>query len=78
MRLDRYISASGAASRRKGKDIILDGRITVNGEIVTDPARNVDSECDKVLLEGIPLVINSEKRFKISSEKIMPFQGKRL
>jgi len=53
MRLNRYISASGAASRRKGEDIIRDRRITVNGEIVTAPARNVDSECDKVLLDGI-------------------------
>jgi 16S rRNA U516 pseudouridylate synthase RsuA-like enzyme len=34
MRLNRYISASGAASRRKGENIIRDRQIAVNGEIV--------------------------------------------
>jgi len=65
MRLNRYISASGAASRRKGEDIIRDGRITVNGEIVTDPAHDVNPESDIVTLDGIPLVINPEKRYYI-------------
>ena len=65
MRLNRYISASGAASRRKGEDIICDGRITVNGEIVTDPAHDVNPESDIVTLDGIPLVINPEKRYYI-------------
>jgi 23S rRNA pseudouridine2605 synthase len=65
MRLNRYISASGAASRRKGEDIIRSGRIKVNGEIVTDPARNVEPGRDTVLMDGKPLVINPEKRYYI-------------
>jgi len=65
MRLNRYISASGAASRRKGEDIIREGRITVNGEIVTDPAHDVNPESDIVTLGGIPLVINPEKQYYI-------------
>ena len=65
MRLNRYISACGAASRRKGELIICEGRIAVNSEIVTDPARNVDPEKDSVTLDGLTLVINPEKRYYI-------------
>lgn len=65
MRLNRYISACGVASRRKGEAIIREGKIAVNGETVTDPARNVDPDRDRVTLDGLPLVINPEKRYYI-------------
>ena len=34
MRLDKYLSEAGAASRRALKSIIRAGRVTVNGETV--------------------------------------------
>ena len=63
MRLNRYLSASGAASRRSGETIIRDGRVTVNGEIVSDPARQVRPGEDRVSLDGVPLVIGRLKRY---------------
>ena len=65
MRLNRYISVCGAASRRKGESIIRAGRVAVNGEIVTDPARNVNPESDKVTLDNEPLLVNPEKRYYV-------------
>ena len=65
MRLNRYISVCGAASRRKGEVIIREGRVAVNSEIVTDPARNVEPGKDSVTLDGFTLVINPEKRYYI-------------
>ena len=65
MRLNRYISACGAASRRKGEVIIREGRVAVNSEIVTDPAHNVVPGKDRVTLDDLPLVINPEKRYYI-------------
>src|SRR5919204_3272989 len=54
MRLARYLAHSGAASRRAAEKLIADGRVTVGGEVVTDPARDVD-ESSAVALDGNPL-----------------------
>jgi 23S rRNA pseudouridine2605 synthase len=42
MRLSRYLAHGGVSSRRGAEDLIRDGRVTVAGEVVTDPARDVD------------------------------------
>ena len=34
MRINKYIASCGVASRRKAEEIILDGRVTVNGKLV--------------------------------------------
>src|ERR671935_823248 len=53
MRLARYLAHAGAASRRAAEKLIADGRVTVGGEVVTDPARDVD-EASAVALDGEP------------------------
>ena len=42
MRLAKYLAHSGVASRRTSESIIADGRVTVDGAVITDPARDVD------------------------------------
>ena len=42
MRLAKYLAHSGVASRRRAERLIADGRVKVGGEVVTDPARDVD------------------------------------
>ena len=42
VRLARYLAHGGVASRRAAEGLIRDGRVTVGGEVVTDPARDVD------------------------------------
>ncbi|WP_028063308.1 pseudouridine synthase [Solirubrobacter soli] len=42
MRLAKYLAHSGVASRRASELIIADGRVTVDGTVITDPARDVD------------------------------------
>src|SRR5690349_2952244 len=42
MRLAKYLAHAGVASRRASEKIIADGRVTVAGKTVTDPARDVD------------------------------------
>src|SRR3954467_2965186 len=44
MRLVKYLAHSGVASRRRAEELIAAGRVTVAGERVTDPARDVDHE----------------------------------
>jgi 23S rRNA pseudouridine2605 synthase len=42
MRLAKYLAHAGVASRRTSETIIADGRVTVDGALITDPARDVD------------------------------------
>jgi 23S rRNA pseudouridine2605 synthase len=54
MRLARYLAHAGIASRRASEALIGSGRVAVAGEIVTDPARDVD-EGRAVTLDGRPV-----------------------
>jgi 23S rRNA pseudouridine2605 synthase len=42
MRLAKYLAHAGVASRRGSEAIIADGRVRVDGRVVTDPARDGD------------------------------------
>ena len=44
MRLAKYLAHAGVASRRAAEEIVRAGRVTVGGEVVTDPARDVDDD----------------------------------
>ena len=51
-RLDRFLSEAGVESRRKLKDIIRAGRVTVNGEICAAPEQKIDEQTAVVALDG--------------------------
>jgi 23S rRNA pseudouridine2605 synthase len=51
MRLAKFLAHSGVASRRAAEEIVAAGGVTVDGEVVTDPARDVD-ESRRVELDG--------------------------
>jgi 23S rRNA pseudouridine2605 synthase len=55
VRLAKYLAHGGVASRRKAEEIIAKGLVTVEGEVVTDPARDV-GEGDDVRVNGAPVV----------------------
>jgi 23S rRNA pseudouridine2605 synthase len=42
VRLAKYLAHAGVASRRASESIIADRRVTVDGAVITDPARDVD------------------------------------
>ena len=46
MRLAKFLAHGGVASRRKAEEIIAKGVVTVGGEVVTDPARDVEAGDD--------------------------------
>jgi len=54
MRLAKYLAHCGVASRRRAEELIAAGRVTVAGERVTDPARDVD-ESSGVAMRGRPV-----------------------
>jgi 23S rRNA pseudouridine2605 synthase len=51
VRLAKFLAHGGVASRRKAEEIVAAGRVTVDGEVVTDPARDV-GEGDDVRVDG--------------------------
>ena len=51
MRLAKYLAHAGVASRRSAETLIAAGRVTVDGALVTDPARDVGEE-NAVALDG--------------------------
>src|SRR5271166_4097663 len=54
MRLVKYLAHAGVASRRAAERLIAAGHVTVKGQIVTDPARDV-GEASGVALDGRPV-----------------------
>ena len=54
MRLAKYLAHAGVASRRASEQLIADGRVTVGGTVVRDPARDVDGGSE-VAFDGEPV-----------------------
>ena len=55
-RLQKVLARTGVGSRRVCEDLIVDGRVTVNGEVPV-LGRRVDPEVDVIELDGVPLPI---------------------
>ena len=60
MRLNKYLSRSGVASRRKSDELIKMATTTVNNEIVLDPAFEVGKN-DEIRYDGKLLKIDNQK-----------------
>ena len=54
MRLAKFLAHAGVASRRAAEELIRAGRVSVRDEVVTDPARDVDSS-SRVAVDGEPV-----------------------
>ena len=62
MRLAKFLANSGVSSRRAAEGIVRAGRVTVGGEVVTDPARGIDPAQaagggEAVAVDGRPITL---------------------
>jgi len=55
VRLQKFLADSGVASRRASEQVILDGRVTVNGQKILTLGTKVDPVHDRVTVDGQPL-----------------------
>jgi 23S rRNA pseudouridine2605 synthase len=60
-RIAKMIARAGLASRREAEQWIADGRVAVNGEVITSPALNI-SPNDRVSVDGKPLPMRERTR----------------
>ena len=65
MRLAKYLAHGGVASRRLSERIVEQGRVTVAGEVVTDPARDV-GEGDDVRVDGSPVGVEPREVWAVN------------
>ena len=52
VRLQKYLANSGIASRRKSEELILGGKVSVNGKVVTELGTKIDPEKDEIKYNG--------------------------
>jgi 23S rRNA pseudouridine2605 synthase/23S rRNA pseudouridine2604 synthase len=55
IRLQKFLSAAGVCSRRRGEDLIRAGRVTVNGQVVAELGAKVDPDKDRVSVDDQPV-----------------------
>ena len=55
MRLQKFLSAAGVCSRRRGEEYIGQGRVTVNGETVSQLGSKVDPSGDRICVDGVEI-----------------------
>lgn len=51
-RLQKYLASCGVASRRKAEELIIQGKVQVNGKVVTELGIKVNPQKDKVVYQG--------------------------
>jgi len=60
VRLNRFLSMAGVSSRRKADNLILEGRVRVNGKPVANLGAKIDPQHDKVFVDEREVVILDE------------------
>lgn len=60
-RLSKVLASAGIASRRGCDEIIAQGRVKVNGEIISAPYTPVDVEKDTITVDGTPIAKEEKK-----------------
>lgn len=63
MRLSKILAEAGLASRRGSERLILEGRVTVNGQVVAAPGATADPHRDRIAVDGKLLPPPQPKRY---------------
>ena len=69
VRLQKFLAEHGIASRRKAEELILQGKVIVNGKIVSELGTKVNPDTDKVEYNGKMINNSAEKKIYILLNK---------
>ena len=67
-RLQKVIAASGYTSRRKAEELILNGKVIVNGNVVTELGTKVDSK-DIIIVEGHSISYEEKEYYMLNKPR---------
>ena len=70
IRLQKYLALSGIASRRKSEELIINGKVKVNGKTVTELGTKVNPNKDKVEYNGKIVKISGEHIYILLNKPI--------
>ena len=70
IRLQKYMAEAGIASRRKCEEYILQGKVKVNGVVVTELGTKVNPQKDKVEFEGKSIKAEENKIYILLNKPI--------
>ena len=62
LRIAKFLASAGVASRRKCEELIFEGKVSVNGAVISEPGTQVDPEKDEVRV--------GKKRISVPEEKV--------
>jgi pseudouridine synthase len=68
LRLNKLLSQSGVASRRLADELMRQGRVTVNGRVVTELGTKGDPESDDIRVDGRRLKTRVERRYLLMNK----------
>jgi 23S rRNA pseudouridine2605 synthase len=63
LRLNKVLSSAGLGSRRAVEELVLAGRVSIDGQTVTELGRRVDPERDRVEVDGSRVVVDRRRRY---------------
>ncbi len=67
-RLQKYMAQSGVASRRHSEELIKEGKVSVNGEVITEMGYKVKNS-DIITVNGIPIAKEEYKYYVINKPR---------
>ncbi|MGG7509891.1 pseudouridine synthase [Plantibacter sp. YIM 135249] len=70
VRLQKVLAGAGVASRRVSEQLIQDGRVQVNGDVVTELGRRIDPENDLVAVDGTAVQLDASKRYLMLNKPV--------
>ena len=70
IRLQKYLAEAGIASRRKAEELILQGKVQVNGKVVTELGTKVQPGKDEVKYENEIVQIENKKIYILLNKPI--------
>ena len=65
-RLQKILSNAGVSSRRVAEELILAGRVSVNGMVVNTLGGRADTEVDEVTVDGVPVARERYRYFALN------------
>lgn len=70
MRLQKFLANAGVCSRRKAEELILSGKVQVNGKIVTELGTKIVTERDSVFVQNKLIKLTNEFKYILLNKPV--------